>query len=152
MTASVERGTRHALASIFSTASFALPFSATAETRTRRKGAPDASAPGPSIRSAPPRGVTRTRTATPPETPAPAVQEAEPQVEAPAAEEEAVVEEEAAAEEETAEEAMAEEEGMAEKKAVTIGMMKIVSHPALESIQAGFLETMAKAAMLKAKI
>jgi putative ABC transport system substrate-binding protein len=42
------------------------------------------------------------------------------------------------------EEAMAEDEAMAEKRDVTIGMMKIVSHPALESIQAGFLDTMAK--------
>jgi putative ABC transport system substrate-binding protein len=42
------------------------------------------------------------------------------------------------------EEAAAEEAEMAEKKDVTIGMMKIVSHPALESIQAGFLDTLAK--------
>ena len=40
------------------------------------------------------------------------------------------------AEEEMEEEAMAED--------VTIGMMKIVSHPALDSIQASFLETMAE--------
>jgi len=86
------------------------------------------------------------------EAPAPAA-EPETQAEAPAAEEEAVVEEEPAAEEamaeeemaeEVAEEAMAEDEAMAEKENITIGMMKIVSHPALDAIQAGFLETMAQ--------
>jgi putative ABC transport system substrate-binding protein len=58
--------------------------------------------------------------------------------EAPAAEEEAMPEEEPAEEE-----AVVEEEAMAEDRDVTIGMMKIVSHPALDSIQAGFLATMA---------
>ena len=40
--------------------------------------------------------------------------------------------------------AATEDEAMGEKRNVTIGMMKIVSHPALESIQAGFLETLAE--------
>jgi hypothetical protein len=81
---------------------------------------------------------------------APAAKEPEPQVEAPAATEEAVVKEEPAATEEMAEEAPATEEAMAEDEAmaaqenITIGMMKIVSHPALDAIQAGFLETLAK--------
>jgi putative ABC transport system substrate-binding protein len=47
--------------------------------------------------------------------------------------------EEAAVEEEPA----AEEEAMADNE-VTIGMMKIVSHPALDTIQASFLETLAE--------
>jgi putative ABC transport system substrate-binding protein len=47
------------------------------------------------------------------------------------------------AEGETEEEAMEEEEAMAMEN-VTIGMMKIVSHPALDAIQAAFLETLAE--------
>ena len=46
-------------------------------------------------------------------------------------------------EEEMADEEMADEE-MVEHSDITIGMMKIVSHPALDSIQASFLETLAE--------
>src|SRR5690554_7655390 len=50
------------------TASLALPFSATAATRSFRWASPFASTARPSIRSAPPLGVTRSRTETPPGT------------------------------------------------------------------------------------
>jgi putative ABC transport system substrate-binding protein len=57
---------------------------------------------------------------------------------------EAPAEEEAMEEEEAPTEEPMEEEATEGAREVTIGMMKIVSHPALDSIQAGFLATMAE--------
>ena len=60
---------------------------------------------------------------------------------------------EESAEEVAEEEAPAEEaEGeMAEDESITIGMMKIVSHPALDAIQGSFLETLAEGGYVEGK-